>query len=142
SERAALRVVGEAEAEFRLPMHLSPLLAGVDRPEDLGPDLIHAIWADGVVLYAEAGVLARLQPPGLSPWTVVRFSGAGAAPAEGGRLGRRRRGRGKRAGILRAPARVLGPGALLVPAGQQRAVRDALDEAGATYDLLPVWREA
>jgi len=29
-----------------------------------------------------------------------------------------------------------------VPADQARAVRAALDDAGATYDIIPVWREA
>jgi Nucleotidyltransferase domain len=137
----ALELCGDIEADERLPMHLSPLLASVDRPEDLGPDLLHNIWADGVVLFARANALARLQPPGLNPWTLVRFSVARADPSDRVRLSRRLHGTKRRGGILRAPAVVLGPGALLVPASQQQAVRDALDEAGATYDLFPVWRE-
>ncbi|MBI2940835.1 MAG: nucleotidyltransferase domain-containing protein [Chloroflexi bacterium] len=139
--RAALRVVGEVEAEARLPMHLAPLLASVDRPGDLGPDLIHALWADGIILYARAGALARFQPPGLAPWTLIRFSVARARPAERVRLSRRLHGARGRPGILALPALVLGPGAILVPGSQQQAVRAALDEAGATYDLIPVWRE-
>ena len=34
-----------------------------------------------------------------------------------------------------------GPGALLIPADWEQAVRAALDEAGATYDFFPIWRE-
>jgi predicted nucleotidyltransferase len=139
---AASSVVGELEAEARLPMHLAPLLASIEQPDDLGPDLLHAIWADGVVLYARAGALARLRPPGLAPWTLVRFTVARARPYERVRLSRRLHGTAGRSGLIRPPALTLGPGALLVPADLQRAVRNALDEAGATYDLLPVWREA
>lgn len=142
AERAVLRVIGEVEAECRLPMHLAPLLANVDRPSDLGPDLIHAIWTDGVILYGSASALARLRPPGLTPWTAVRFSVARARPAERVKLSRRLHGLAGRPGIVRPPGITLGPGALLVPGEQQSAVRDALDEAGATYDLIPVWREA
>ena len=138
----ALRLVGEAEAEARLPMHLAPLLARVDRLTDLGPELLHDLWTDGVVLYARAHGLAGLQPEGLAAWTLVRFSAARAQPHERVRLSRRLHGARGRPGIVRPPALTLGRGALLVPAGQQQAVREALDEAGATYDLIPVWREA
>jgi predicted nucleotidyltransferase len=140
--KSILHTVGEIEAELRLPMHLAPMLASIDRPEDLGPDLIHAIWADGIVLYARAGALARLGPPGLSPWTLVRFTATRARPSERVRLSRRLHGTGRRPGIVRSPAVLLGPGALLIPVEQQRAVRNALDEAGAVYDLFPVWRES
>ena len=37
---------------------------------------------------------------------------------------------------------VLGRGVLLVPAAQQTALRQALDEAGVSYDVIPLWREA
>ena len=139
---AALRLVGEMEAEARLPMHLAPMLASAECPSELGPDLLHAVWADGVVLYARAGALARLQPPGLAPWTLVRFSVARARPAERVRLSRRLHGAAGRDGLLHPPSLALGPGVILVPAGQQQAVRDALDDVGASYDLIPVWREA
>jgi len=36
----------------------------------------------------------------------------------------------------------LGRGALLAPAGQALALREALDEAGARYDAIEVWRSA
>jgi len=137
----ALRLVGEVEAEMRLPMHLAPLIAAAERPSALGPDLLHAIWTEGVILYARAGVVARLQPAGLAPWTLVRFSVARARPTERVRLSRRLHGVGGRPGLLRPPASALGPGALLLPAGQQEAVRAALDDAGASYDLVPIWRE-
>ena len=79
---------------------------------------------------------------GLTPWTLVRFSAARARPAERVRLSRRLHGAPGRAGLLRPPSLALGPGVILVPAGQQRAVRAALDDAGASYDLIAVWREA
>src|SRR3954470_22439184 len=84
--RSAARVIAEAEFEYRLPVHLAPLLASVDRPADLGPDLIHALWADGVVLFARAGALARLLPDGLTPWTLARYSVARAPAADRVRL--------------------------------------------------------
>jgi hypothetical protein len=40
------------------------------------------------------------------------------------------------------PGLDLARGAAFVPADQARAVRDALDDAGASYDIIPVWREA
>ncbi|MGH2352793.1 MAG: nucleotidyltransferase family protein [Chloroflexota bacterium] len=135
------RIVGEVEAQARLPMQLSPLVASVDRPDELGADLLHAVWTDGIVLYARANALARLQAPGLAPWVVVRFSVARAKPHERVRLSRRLHGTRDRPGIVRLPGITLAPGALLVPADQQQAVRDALDDVGATYDLIPVWRE-
>jgi predicted nucleotidyltransferase len=140
--RRALRLVGEIEFEYRLPMHLAPLLGSVDRPEDLGPDLLHAVWADGIILYARAGALVRLAFPGLTPWTLVRFTVARAPAADRVRLSRRLHGVAGRPGLIRSPGLTLGPGALLVPADQQRAIRNALDEAGAMYDLIPIWREA
>lgn len=143
--RAIPRLVGEIETELRLPMHLAPLLASVGHVghmEDLGPDLLHDLWRDGVVLYAEAAALALLQPRGLSPWTLFRFSAAKAAPNERVRLSRRLHGLSGRPGLIRPPALRLGRGALLVPASLEQAVRAALDEAGAVYDPIPVWREA
>lgn len=138
---AVLRVVGEAEAEARLPMHIAPLLASVDRPEDLGPELLHDIWADGVVLYAKAGALARLLPPGLSAFSVIRFQTAGMPAKDRVRLSRRLHGMKGRGGVLGPRALTLGRGVLLVPAAQQAAIRALLDEAGAVYDIIPVWRE-
>ena len=126
---------------MRLPMHLAPVIAAAERPSALGPDLLHAIWTEGVVLYARAGLIARLQPDGLAPWTLVRFSVARARPSERVRLSRRLHGVGERPGLLRPPALTLGPGVLLLAAGQQQAVRAALDDAGASYDLWPIWRE-
>ena len=52
--RATLRLCGELETEQRLPMHLAPLLISVDQAQDLGPTLLHAIWTDGIVLFARA----------------------------------------------------------------------------------------
>jgi hypothetical protein len=46
-----------------------------------------------------------------------------------------------RPGIIRPPSIVVGRGALLVPGSQQQAVRNALDAVGASYDVIPVWRE-
>lgn len=138
--REVSRFMLDAETAFRLPMHLPPLVADAGAPESLGADLLHAIWSDGVVLFAEAAALAALRPADLSPWVVVRFSSSGRPRHEAVRLSRRLHGRGDRPGIVAAPAVELGRGALLVPASQARALREALDEAGATYDAIDVWR--
>jgi len=138
---AILQQIGEIEAEARLPMHVAALVVSARQPTDVGPQLLHDVWADGIVLYARAGALARLRAEDLGPWTVIRFSAARAAPHERVRLSRRLHGMDGRPGILQPPALELGRGALLVPADMRRAVCDALDEAGATYDALPVWRE-
>ena len=138
--RAAIRQVGEVELEARLPMHLAPLLASVEQPETLGADLLHDIWRDGQVLYARAAALAFLQPDGLTPWALIRFSAARASPRERVRLSRRLHGMAGRPGLVHPPSLTLGPGTLLVAASQAQAVRTALEEAGAAYDVLPVWR--
>lgn len=142
--RAVSHTISRLEVAHRLPMHLAPLLASSAHPERLGADLLHALWRDGVVLYAQAGALGRLLPgAGLSAWTVVRFQVAAAPAAERVQLSRRLHGRqAGRPGLVRPPSLVLGPGVLLLAAEHTAAVTQALDAAGATYDLLPVWREA
>ena len=135
------QVVIDVEVSFHLPMHLAPLVAEVASPQRLGPDLLHAIWSDGIVLFAEAAALAALQPNGLAPWVVVRFSSANVPASQAVRLSRRLHGRDGKAGILVPPAIELGRGALLAPARQAQALREALDEAGATFDVVSVWRE-
>jgi hypothetical protein len=139
---SVIRAIGEIEGAHRLPMHISPLLGSVDRPADLGPDLLHALWSDGIVLYARAGSLARLHPEDLAPATIVRYTLGAAPPEERMRLSRRLHGVRRKGGALGPGALVLGRGALLVPGEQVPAVRQALDEVGATYDLIPVWRGA
>lgn len=134
-------VVSTVESEARLPVHLAPLVAEAAEPAELGPALLHELWTDGVVLYGEAAALAMLQPGGLAPWSVVRFSLQGTLPKERVRLARRLHGTPGKPGIIRPPGLNLARGAALVPAEQARAVQAALDEAGATYDILPVWRE-
>ena len=42
-------------------------------------------------------------------------------------------------GLIRPPARSLGPGVLLVPGELRTAVLEALDEAGALYTETRVW---
>lgn len=135
-----VRAVIEAETEFRLPMHLAALVASASAPEELGPDLLHALWAEGVILFAEASVLAALQPTGLAPWAIVRFSAAGLPAHHGVRVSRRLHGRGRQPGLLRSPAIRLGRGAVLLPPEQARTVHEALDEIGVTQDVIPVWR--
>jgi predicted nucleotidyltransferase len=137
---AAVRAAIEAETAQRLPMHLAVLVADVAAPQDLGPDLVHALWTDGVVLFADAAALAVLRPTDLSPWVVLRFSAAGLAPSVGVRVSRRLHGRAGRPGLVRPPAVELGRGAFLLPASRSTAIRDALDEIGVDYDLIPVWR--
>lgn len=133
--------VSQAEAAHRLPMHLAPLLAGVEDRATLTPELLHDIWRDAVVLHADAAALALLRPSGLTPWALFRFTVHGT-PTERVRLSRKLHGMAKGTGIVRPPALNLGRGALLVPVSQEEAVRAALDEAGAIYDHLAVWRQA
>jgi predicted nucleotidyltransferase len=139
--RAALRLCGELEIEQRLPMHLAPLLVGVDRAPDLGPTLLHALWTDGVVLYGCASALARLQPTGLAPWTVIHFSTTRLPAADRVRLSRRLHGMGKNPGIVRPLVVILGRGTILAPSSQSQSIQDALDTAGASYEAIPIWRE-
>jgi hypothetical protein len=142
TELRATTVIAQAELSARLPMHLAPLVVDGDRPEQIGSALLHELWTDAVILHATGSALALLRPVGLVPWTVVRFSLKGAAPSDRVRLARQLHGLRGRPGTIRLPGLNLARGAALVPAEQSRAVRDALDDAGATYDLIPVWREA
>lgn len=81
--RAVSQAISRLEVTHRLPMHLTPLLASAAHPEQLGADLLHAVWRDGIVLYAQAGALARLLPrDSLSAWSLVRFKVAAAPAAE------------------------------------------------------------
>lgn len=137
----ARKVIGEAEAQHRLPMHLAPLLAGAEDRATLTTELMHDIWRDGVVLYAKASALALLRPEGLIPWAIFRFSVRGTA-TDRVRLSRKLHGVTKGTGIVRPPGLTLARGAVLVPVAQEEAVRAALDEVGATYDHIPVWRAA
>jgi hypothetical protein len=50
-------------------------------------------------------------------------------------------GSGSQPTTIRPPGLDLARGAALVPAEQSRPVRDAVNEAGATFDLMSVWRE-
>lgn len=142
AEERVVSAVVETESTTHLPVHLAPLVADAKSPQALGPTLLHEIWTDGVVLYGAMSALASLQPTGLSPWSVVRFSLLGVAPNERVRLARRLHGTARREAIIRLPGINLARGAALVPADQARAVRDALDDAGAIYDIILVWREA
>lgn len=142
AERRVTRVVLDVETEEHLPVQLAPLVASAGDPSALGPSFLHEVWTDGIILYGEAADLAMLRPGGLAPWIVARFSLGNARPRERVRLARRLHGQGGKPGIVRRPGLDLARGAAFVPADQSRALRDALDEAGAIYDLIPVWREA
>ena len=142
AEARVVRAAVEAETAARLPVHLAPLvLDGGDR-EAINSRLAHDLWIDGIVLYAEAASLASLRPGGLSPWDVVRFSLKQSPPRDRVRLARRLHGRPGRLGTIRLPGLDLARGAALIPGDQARAVQEALDDAGATYDIIPVWRES
>ncbi len=133
--------ISRVETDERLPMHLAPLLVGVEDRATLTNELLHDIWRDGLVLHADASALALLRPEGLTPWAIFRFSVRNSA-SDRVRLSRRLHGLTKGAGLIQPPALTLGRGAVLVPAAQQDAVRAALDDAGATYDELAIWRAA
>lgn len=140
ARRRFVQLAGELESTYRLPMHLALLIADPAAPEELGNDLLHAIWTDGVVLYGDAATLANLQPEGLAPWKIIHFTGKRLTAAERVELSRRLHGRGDRAGLVTRPGLVLGPGVLLLSPKQAQPVREALDELGASYDVVQVWR--
>jgi len=133
-------VILEAETRHRLPMHLAPLLAGVEDRATITTELLHDLWRDGIALYAHTAALALVRPTGMAPWAIIRFSIRGTQ-SERVQVSRKLHGREGRAGIVQPPGLTLGRGALLVPVAQQDKVTRALDEAGATYDVLPVWRK-
>ena len=141
AERRVVHEAVEVESEYRLPVHLAPLIAEMGKPEELGSALLHEIFTDGIVLFGSASALTNLQPIGLAPWNVIRFSLHGASARERVRLARRLHGTANRPGIIRLPGLDLARGAAFVPADQVRAVRDALEEAGAVFDIIPVWRD-
>ena len=131
----------EVEAAHQLPMRLAPLVARADAPEDLPPALRHAVAAEGVVLHGRAAALVGLRPGGLRPWEVIRYDAAAAPRSARVRLSRRLRGRGDRPGLVRPPVVDLAPGAVLAPPEAAGAIRDALREAGAAFESVPVWRD-
>ncbi len=150
-ETDVLTLISQAEAEARLPVHLSPLLASMDRLEELGDTLLHEIATDGVVLYGHLPVLARLLPQHPKPAVVITFTLKGAPPADRMRLNRRlhgysawreRDGHRERVtypGLITPPARSLGSGVLLVPGELRSAIVEALTDVGALYTETPVW---
>jgi predicted nucleotidyltransferase len=142
ARRRVVIAISEIESEARLPVHIAPIAASTENTVALGESLLHEIITDGVILYGETAALTKLKPSGLAPWAVVRFSLKGTLPKERVRLARRLHGTSGRPGIIRLPGLDLARGAALVPAEQIRAVRAALDDAGATYDIIPIWREA
>ncbi len=133
-------LVGKLESELQLPMHLALLVADPARPAELGSDLLHAIWTDGVILFGDAASLALLRPADLSPWEVVTYSGKRLTPSRRVELSRRLYGRGPQPGLVTHPAVTLGPGVVMLPPTQAQKVREALDELGASYDIFPIWR--
>lgn len=142
ARRRVVVEISEIESEARLPVHIAPLVAIAGDPDALGASLLHELVTDGIVLYGEWSALAMLRPSGLAPWDVVRFSLKGTLPNERVRLARRLHGTRGRHGLISLPGLDLARGAALVPAERARAVCEALDDAGAIYDIIPVWREA
>jgi predicted nucleotidyltransferase len=148
---ALLSLVSRAETDAHLPFHLAPLLASLDRLDEIGSDLLHAIASEGVVLYGLAAALDRFVPQHLAPASIITFSLPDAPAAVRMRLNRRlhgyaawreqdgRRKRVKYAGLIAPPVQSLGKGVLLVPGEHRAAVIEALQEAGATYSQIPVW---
>lgn len=141
AEERITRVIIDAEVVERLPVHLAPLIAEAGNPDELSVGFLHELWKDGIILYGEAAALSMIQPGRLSPWGVVRFKLKGASPGERSRLARRLHGTARRPGLISRPGLDLARGAAFVPADQTYPVRNALDEAGALYDIIPVWRE-
>jgi predicted nucleotidyltransferase len=139
--RNVVRIALEAETTHRLPMHIALLVAAARTPKELGDQLLHALWADGIILYAQAAALVMLQPTGLAPWEVLRFSAAGLSPSRRVQVSRLLHGRTRtQRGVVQPPGLLLGRGAVLVPPGQAAALRQAFDELGVIYDAVSVWR--
>jgi|GEM_PF-1472047 len=141
AERRVAHAAVEVESAHRLPVHLAPLIAEAGKPEELSSALLHEILTDGIVLFGQTSALASLQPGSLAPWNVVRFSLQGTPARERVRLACRLHGTKTRPGIIRLPGLNLARGAAFLPVDQTRAVRAALEEAGAAFDIVPVWRE-
>src|SRR2546428_12178626 len=118
-------------------MHIVPLIVATNAPDELGPDLLHAIWTDGIVLFGQAAALGLLQPSGLAPWYVVRFSTVGRPPSSGVRLSRLLHGRGGRPGLVPPPPLELARGALLGPAPPVHGAPAPLDGGGASHPAPP-----
>lgn len=150
-ERETLALISQAEAEARLPVHISPLLVSLDHLEGLGDELLHALSCEGVILHGHMAALSRLLPQQPTPAVLITFSLQNATPAARMRLNRRlhgytawrtRKDQRKQvtyAGLITPPARSLGPGVLLVPGERRTAVIEALEEAGAMYTETAVW---
>lgn len=150
-DREALALISQAEAEARLPVHISPLLASLDHLEGLGDDLLHTLSCEGVILYGHLATLSRLLPQQPTPAVLITFSLQDTTPAVRMRLNRRlhgytawrtrndRREQVTYAGLVTPPARSLGSGVLLIPGERRTAVIEALEEAGATYTETAVW---
>lgn len=150
-EGTVLALVSQIETEARLPLHLAPLLASLDRLDEVGHDLLHAIACEGVVLYGLVAALERFIPQHPVPAVVITFSLKETTAAVRMRLNRRlhgytawrqrdgRREQVRYSGLITPPAQSLGKGVLLVPGEQRAAVIDALEEAGAIYSQTYVW---
>jgi predicted nucleotidyltransferase len=150
-EKAALALVSQVETEARLPLHLAPLLASLDRLDEIGDELLHAIACDGVILYGLASALDHFLPQHPVPAVVITFSLKGASAATRMRLNRQLHGytawrqhggqreRVRYSGLITPPAQPLGKGVLLVPGERRAAVIKALEEAGAIYSQTYVW---
>ena len=134
-----INAVLKAETAHHLPMHLSVVVTAT--AQDLGPDLLHSVWSDGLVLFGRAAVLASLMPEGLAPWVVFRFSARGLPASRQVQLSRVVRGRTRQKhGVVQPPGLLIGRGGALVPADQSAQLRAAFDELGIAYDTVPVWR--
>lgn len=150
-EESVLALVSQIETEAHLPLHLAPLVASLDRLDEVGYDLLHAIACEGVVLYGLVAALDRLVPQQPVPAVIITFSLKDAPASVRMRLNRRLHGYtawrqrdGQReqvrySGLVTPPAQSLGKGVLLIPGEQRAAVIETLEEAGATYSQTHVW---
>ena len=132
----------DAEVAHQLPMRFAVQVATVGAEDELSPTFRHALAAEGIVLYGRAAAVAWLPPGGLRPWEVIRFEAAAAPRSARVRASRRLRGRAGRPGLLQPPVVDLAPGALLAPPEAAWTIREALQEAGAVVEVVPVWRDA
>jgi predicted nucleotidyltransferase len=140
STKAILETVGSLESEYSLPMHLAPLVLDVNSRKEMGDELIENLASDAVVLFGSLPALLKVQPQKLTRWTLYRYRLPQDKPSASVKLSRRLHGYRGRSGLITPPALVLGRGALLIPAGLSQKVTQVLDECGATYDPIEIWR--
>jgi len=152
SEEVSRRSV-MVQARHDVPWAVSCVLnrAGL---EGLDPDYLAWIAAEGIVLWARTDYLIRLASGNerLEPYLLIAYDQTPLSDADRVRLHRALFGyqtskrvgektyKSEHEGVVQFPGQRVGPGVLLVPAHQERAIAAVLDRQGVTYGRTPLWR--